>query len=238
MERILGIDEAGRGSVLGPLVVGGFLVRSDRVDALRALGARDSKQLSPSARERVYAMLPTVGECRSMVLTPREIDRFVAHGRLNELEARAFGALIRQLSPDVAHVDACDTDANRFARSVAHWADASARVVARHHADRDDVVVGAASIVAKVRRDRSIDRLRRRLGIDIGSGYPSDRRTVGFLRDYLARSTSPPPWVRREWATMQRVKPERPGPTLDAFGDDGGRDPRIAGRPVQPARDP
>jgi len=217
VERILGIDEAGRGSVLGPLVVGGFLVRSDRVDALRALGARDSKQLSPSARERVYAMLPTVGECRSMVLTPREIDRFVAHGRLNELEARAFGALIRQLSPDVAHVDACDVDADRFARTVAHWADTPARVVARHHADRDDVIVGAASIIAKVRRDRAIDRLRERLGQEIGSGYPSDRRTVEFLRNYLVRSASPPPWVRTEWATMERVKPGRPGPTLEAF---------------------
>jgi ribonuclease HII len=217
VERILGIDEAGRGSVLGPLVVGGFVLRSDRREALRATGARDSKELSPSARERVYAKLPAVGECRSVVLTPREVDRFVAHGRLNELEARAFGALIRQVSPDVAYVDACDTDAHRFARGVARWADSPARVVARHHADRDDVVVGAASIVAKVRRDRAIDRLRRRLGIEIGSGYPSDRRTVEFLREYLAHSPVPPPWVRREWATMQRVKPERPGPTLEAF---------------------
>ena len=217
MERILGIDEAGRGSVLGPLVVGGFLLRSDRLEALRATGARDSKELSPSAREQVYAKLPTVGECRSVVLTPREIDRFVAHGRLNELEARAFGSLVRLLSPDVAHVDACDTDADRFGRRVAHWAGSSARVEACHHADRDDVVVGAASIVAKVRRDRAIDRLRHRLGREIGSGYPSDRRTVEFLRDYLAHSAAPPPWVRKEWATMQRVKPERPGPTLDAF---------------------
>jgi ribonuclease HII len=217
VERILGIDEAGRGSVLGPLVVGGFLLRSDRLDALRSTGARDSKELSPSARERVYAKLPTVGECRSVVLTAREVDRFVAHGRLNELEARAFGALIRQASPDVAYVDACDPNAQRFARGVALWADSRARVVARHHADRDDVVVGAASIVAKVRRDRAIDRLRRRLGIEIGSGYPSDRRTIEFLREYLGRTPDPPPWVRREWATMQRVKPERPGPTLEAF---------------------
>lgn len=217
VERILGIDEAGRGSVLGPLVVGGFLLRSDRLDELRATGACDSKELSPSARERVYARLPAIGECRSVVLTPREIDRFVSHGRLNELEARAFGALIRLLTPDVAHVDACDTDVRRFARTVAHWADARVPVVARHHADRDDVVVGAASIVAKVRRDRAIDRLRRRLGAEIGSGYPSDDRTVEFLREHLARAVVPPPWVRRAWATMQRVKPERPGPTLDAF---------------------
>jgi ribonuclease HII len=217
VERILGIDEAGRGSVLGPLVVGGFLVRSDRLEELRASGACDSKEISAVEREQVYAKLPTIGECRSVVLTPREIDRFVAHGRLNELEARAFGALVRELTPDVARVDACDTDVRRFARAVAHWADSRAHVVASHHADRDDVVVGAASIVAKVRRDRAIDRLRRRLGTEIGSGYPSDDRTVEFLREHLAHTAVHPPWVRSEWATMQRVKPERPGPTLEAF---------------------
>jgi ribonuclease HII len=203
--------------VLGPLVVGGFLLRSNRLEELRATGARDSKELSPEAREQVYARLPTIGECRSVVLTPREIDRFVSHGRLNELEARAFGALIRQLTPDVARVDACDTDARRFARAVAHWADSRAHVVASHHADRDDVVVGAASIIAKVRRDRAIERLRRRLGVEIGSGYPSDDRTVEFLREHLAHAVVRPPWVRSEWATMQRVKPQRPGPTLDTF---------------------
>jgi ribonuclease HII len=217
MERILGVDEAGRGSVLGPLVVGGYLVRSDRLDELRAAGACDSKEISAHEREQVYAKLPRIGECRSVVLTPREIDRFVAHGRLNELEARAFGALVRQLMPDVARVDACDTDPRRFARAVRHWAGARVPVVASHHADRDDVVVGAASIVAKVRRDRAIERLRVRLGVEIGSGYPSDDLTVAFLREHLAHGAVRPPWVRIEWATMQRVKPERPGPTLDGF---------------------
>lgn len=217
MERILGIDEAGRGSVLGPLVVGGFLLRSDRLEELRAAGACDSKALSADAREEVYARLPSIGVCRSVVLTPREIDRFVSHGRLNELEARAFGALIRQLSPDVARVDACDTDARRFARTVAHWAGTRVPVLASHHADRDDVVVGAASIVAKVRRDRALHRLRDRLGAEIGSGYPSDDRTFAFLVERFAHADDLPPWVRREWATMQRVKPERPGPSLETF---------------------
>jgi ribonuclease HII len=89
--------------------------------------------------------------------------------------------------------------------------------VARHHADRDDVVVGAASIVAKVRRDRAIARLQQALGEDLGSGYPSDPRTVEFLRARLAVDPKPPAWVRASWATMQRVKPARPAPTLETF---------------------
>lgn len=215
--RILGIDEAGRGSVVGPLVVGGFLVDRNRVDRLVVLGATDSKALTPDERERIYIGLPSIGERDAIVLPPREIDRYVARGRLNELEARAFGALVARLGPDEAHVDACDTDVRRFARDVGRWSGTSIRIVARHHADRDDVVVGAASIVAKVRRDRAIARLRRLLGEGLGSGYPSDRRTIEFLRARLAREPRIPAWVRASWSTMQRVKPRRPGPTLDAF---------------------
>lgn len=216
-ERILGIDEAGRGSVLGPLVVGGFLVDRARAEQLAGIGAKDSKALSPARRENVYENLPSLGQCEAVVLTPREIDRYVHRGRLNELEARAFGALVSRLHPDEARVDACDVDARRFAREVARWSGVSVRIVSRHHADRDDAVVGAASIVAKVRRDRALVRLARTIGRDLGSGYPSDPRTIEFLRSYLAEKARTPTWVRASWATMQRVKPTQPARTLDGF---------------------
>lgn len=215
--RILGVDEAGRGSVVGPLVVGGFLVDAGVIGRLTALGVTDSKALSPDERERIYLELPSLGEHDAIVLPPREIDRYVARGRLNELEARAFGALVARLQPSEARVDACDTDPRRFARNVRRWSGTATRIVARHHADRDDVVVGAASIVAKVLRDRAIARLTRQVGAGLGSGYPSDPRTIEFLRARLAREPRIPAWVRASWATMQRVKPAGPGPTLDAF---------------------
>jgi ribonuclease HII len=216
-ERILGIDEAGRGSVLGPLVVGGFLVRRDRLEALRRSGAKDSKALSPSRREEVYAELQKIGRCRAIVIPPAEIDRFVVHRGLNRLEAREFARLVRELSPDVARVDACDADAARFGRTVSALAGGAIPVVARHHADRDDRVVGAASIVAKVERDRAIVALAEELGEDLGSGYPSDPRTVAALRRHLTRDGPLPSWIRGSWKTVQRVKPARPGPTLEAF---------------------
>ena len=217
MERLLGIDEAGRGSVLGPLVVGGFLVPADRLEALRTTGAKDSKALSPAARERVYASLPSVGQRFTVVLTPRTIDRAVVQGRLNDLEARAFARLIRRTSPDRALVDACDSNAERFGRVVAHLAGGRVPVVARHHADRDDVLVGAASVVAKVRRDRAILRLRERLGEEVGSGYPSDPTTIAFLRAQFGGGGAVPPYVRGSWATMKRVKPAVRGVPLEAF---------------------
>jgi len=215
--RILGIDEAGRGSVIGPLVVGGFCVGSDRVAELVSLGARDSKTLSPRARERVFADLGSVGRSAVVALSPRTVDLAVERGKLNDLEAGAFARLIRMLEPDVAYVDACDPNEHRFGSRVARLAGGTTRVVARHHADRDFPIVGAASIVAKVRRDRAVARLRRTLGDGLGSGYPSDRRTIEFLRATLAVRPTVPAWVRSSWSTMQRVMPPRPARTLDDF---------------------
>jgi ribonuclease HII len=216
-ERVLGLDEAGRGSLVGPLVVGGFCVASDRLEALVALGAKDSKALTPLARERIFAGLDSLGTRSEVVLLPRMVDRAVARGRLNDLEADAFARLIRRLAPDVAYVDACDPNERRFGLKVARLAGGGVRVVSRHHADRDYPVVGAASIVAKVRRDRALARLRAELGEELGSGYPSDRRTVEFVRAVLANTRELPRWVRGSWATMQRVKPHRPARTLDSY---------------------
>lgn len=217
MTTILGIDEAGRGSVIGPLVVGGFLVRSDRLAALRAAGARDSKSLSRTRREEVYTALGAIGAHRAIAISPPEIDRFVARGGLNRLEAREFARLVRELSPDTVRVDACDANALRFGALVGRLAGGKVPVVARHRADRDDPVVGAASIVAKVERDRRVARLRQRLGVDFGSGYPSDPRTVDFLRSEQVCGGARPTFVRWSWETMQRVKPVRPAPTLESF---------------------
>lgn len=218
MAAILGIDEAGRGSVIGPLVVGGFLVHSDRLNELRAAGARDSKLLTPARREEVYVALGTLGERRAIAIPPSEIDRFVVRGALNQLEARAFARLVRTLSPDAVRVDACDPNAYRFGALVGRLAGGKVPVVARHRADRDDPVVGAASIVAKVERDRRVARLRRQIGVDFGSGYPSDSRTVAFLRSERVARASRPAFVRWSWGTMQRVKPARPASTLESFG--------------------
>lgn len=202
---------------MGPLVVGGFCLSADRLPELIALGARDSKRLTPGARERVFAGLDALGTQAHVVLSPRTVDRAVRRGRLNDLEAEAFAGIVRELSPDVAYVDACDPNERRFGARVARLAGGAARVVARHHADRDFPVVGAASVVAKVRRDWAIARLRESLGDGLGSGYPSDNRTIRFVRAALADGAPVPLWVRGSWTTMQRVKPRRPARTLDGF---------------------
>jgi ribonuclease HII len=215
--RVVGVDEAGRGSFVGPLVVGAFAVDDKDLPSIGAAGACDSKELTPTEREEVYARLQRLGDLASVALSPRTVDRAVRVNGLNRLEAEAFGTVIRNLHAEEARVDACDTNEARFGRHVSAKAGGGVRVIARHHADRDDPLVGAASIVAKVRRDRALARLRASVGDGIGSGYPSDAQTVEFVRAHLQRVEEVPNWVRVSWATMIRVKPAAPAVTLDRF---------------------
>lgn len=214
----MGLDEAGRGAVLGPLVVGGFVARSCDLGELTSIGVRDSKLLTPERRDEVYRALPRVGRPFSVHLTPPLIDSFVRHNALNELEAQAFGRLARRAGVRRIFVDACDPVAPRFGAAVKRWAGPEVEVEARHHADRDLPIVGAASIVAKVRRDRAIVRLAGRVGADLGSGYPSDPKTRAYVRTALGGGSEPPGWMRASWATVERLKPARSGPTLESFG--------------------
>jgi ribonuclease HII len=215
--RLVGVDEAGRGSFVGPLVVGAFAIDDSDLDSVRLAGARDSKELSPGAREEVYARLQRLGDLASVALSPRTVDRAVRTNGLNDLEAAAFGSVIRTLGGEEARVDACDTDPARFGRRVSARAGGRTRIISNHHADRDDPLVGAASIVAKVRRDRALARLRATLGEGIGSGYPSDTQTIEFVRAHLLHAEGTPTWLRVSWSTMLRVKPAVPAVTLDRY---------------------
>jgi ribonuclease HII len=209
MPTVVGIDEAGRGSWIGPLVVGAVIVPRERLGEIARTGARDSKVLSPARREEVLRRLEACATVASLQAAPAEVDRHVQLGQLNALEARMFGLLARPHAPAEARVDACDVNARRFGAHVSQHAGPGVRVVARHHADALDPLVGAASVVAKVRRDRAVRELSRALGADLGSGYPSDPVTVRFVRTVLDRPGPLPEWLRGSWAPTQRALEHR-----------------------------
>ncbi|MDD1659484.1 MAG: ribonuclease HII [Methanomicrobiales archaeon] len=196
---ICGVDEAGKGAVLGPLVVAAVACVSD--EEARAVGARDSKTLSPRRREEIYAGITARFSVATRILTPGEIDAR-PRASLNTCIARAHAAVVSDLSPELAILDACDVDARRYGRTVAGFLAKKCRILSVHEADRIYPVVGAASIVAKVLRDRAIADLAREYG-EIGSGYPSDPVTIAYLKEYLGDRKVPPPFVRKSWATIR-----------------------------------
>jgi len=174
------------------------------------LGVRDSKLLSPQARSRLAKRLASLdARIAYQVIPPAEIDEVVLHGKklfkLNFLEAKAMAKVIETLRPDVAYIDAPDVNETRFAAQVSANLSFPLKIISEHGADRTYPIVSAASILAKVRRDELIEELKARYG-DFGSGYPSDPRTIDFLNRCIREKGELPPFVRKSWKTLKRMK--------------------------------
>ena len=210
---IAGVDEAGRGCVIGPLVVAGVLVAEENLHVLSRLGVKDSKLLSPKKREALFAEIEGLADKRQVVkLSPSEIDRAVESKRklhkLNRLEAQAMAQVINVLKPDEAYVDAADVVEERFKHHIQEGLTVKAKITSRHKADKIYPVVSAASIVAKVERDREIAALRVTYG-DFGSGYLTDKKTMLFLKRWLQTHAEYPSCVRKSWKPARQVKNEK-----------------------------
>lgn len=199
---LAGVDEAGRGPVLGPLVVAAVLVESER--PLRKLGVKDSKLLTPAKRaELLPAIVKLARSVELRVIPAEELNARMPKENLNEIEVVAFAELLSRLQPASAVVDACDVDAERFGRHVAARLAHPCALRAEHEADVHHPVVAAASIVAKLERDRLMAALAHEHGA-CGSGYPHDALTQRWLRAYVASHGKLPPFARREWETARR----------------------------------
>lgn len=203
--RILGVDEAGRGCVLGPLVVGSFLLVDGDPQALRAAGADDSKKLSAARRERVRRALEALGTGDARAIPATAIDG----GNLNALEEAAIVDLVARHRPDHVVMDALGHPRTlpalerRLAAAVAlHGLRPSWHIAPK--ADRDHPVCGAASIVAKTTRDGLLAEAIAPHG-DLGSGYPSDPKTKRWIAAHAASGAPWPAFVRTRWETIARL---------------------------------
>ena len=197
--RWMGVDEAGRGSVLGPMAVGGYAVDEARHAEVVATGVTDSKALSPRRREALVPVLEALGEAAVHLVSAEEIDR----GNLNEIELDVIADLVRTLRPDRVWIDApCNP------RGIPAWIRRlRARlpyrpwILVEPKADATYPLVGAASVCAKVARDVAVAALG-----PVGSGYPSDPVTRAVLAGFLARDEPLPAWVRSRWGTLAALR--------------------------------
>ena len=212
LRGIAGIDEAGRGPLIGPLVVCGALFEQETIHDLNDLRVKDSKMLTPRRRTQLIEPIKKLAskiELRS--ISASEIDRLRGQKvNLNEIEVRAFVSIAQALKPSLLFLDAADVKAQRFGIAVSERSGLSklgCKVVSEHKADSKYPVVSAASIVAKVERDKAIKRLHEEFG-DFGSGYPSDPKTIKFVRDLLTDTGELPNIVRHSWESVNRIRAE------------------------------
>jgi ribonuclease HII len=207
---IAGVDDAGRGAVIGPLVIAGVLMNEEDIAKLVQLGVKDSKLLSPHRREYLAPEIKRIAKNYTVIkLQPPEIDKVVKTGgklrRLNRLEAQTMAKVIETLKPDKAYVDASDVLEERYKQHIQECLMFKVDIVSEHKADRKYPIVGAASIIAKTERDREIAELQKVYG-DFGCGYPTDQKTIAFLQHMLETLGEYPEFVRKSWKPAKKAK--------------------------------
>ncbi|MEM3228430.1 MAG: ribonuclease HII [Candidatus Micrarchaeaceae archaeon] len=219
---IAGGDEAGRGAVLGPLVTGVISVKSSSIQRLSDIGVRDSKMLSRKRREYLYDEIYSIAEeVKVSLIGADEISKAMINGiSLNELEAVHFAKIIDSMESAVStiFIDSPDVVQEKFGIRISMIShkplevnkrrksrQESIKLISEHKADVKYPVVSGASIIAKVVRDREMDKLKSKLKIDIGSGYPSDTRTIDAIRSNLSNAALVQ-HIRTKWKTLELIK--------------------------------
>ena len=203
---ICGVDEAGRGSLIGPIIVAGISVSKKSLSEMVEIGIKDSKLLTPKKRQillgDVIGLAESICICRIGI---EDIDFHVSKNHLNLLEAEAMAITIGNMDSYKTYVDSCDVNPSRYKRTINSFLKRNnTKLISMHHADRLNVVVSGASIIAKVIRDSEISKIRLKYG-DLGSGYPSDKKTIKFVQEWFEQNREIPPFARKSWKPAQLI---------------------------------
>jgi ribonuclease HII len=203
---ISGIDEAGKGPVLGPMCVAGVLMDDAQIGALLKLGVKDSKKLAPKKREVLARDIKKIAN-KYLVLeiSAFQIDELRKIMTLNEIMVVCYAKVLEELRPDHAFVDAADVIALRFGENIKKKYAQEIMITSEHEADVKYPIVSAASILAKVQRDMLVKELGEKIGEDLGSGYPADAKTIHFLENWVKEYGSLPDCARSSWETSRRI---------------------------------
>ena len=204
---ICGIDEAGRGSVIGPLVIAGINIKNSDIKKLEEIGVRDSKALTRKKRIFLFDQILNISEFICIYkIDCKTIDENVYQRQLNKLEGGIMSTIIKYLAADIAYVDSCDVNITRYTSYLKSNLDLknNTNVIAMHKADRLNLAVSAASIIAKVIRDREIQILQENYQ-NIGSGYPSDKKTMYFINSWIREYKEFPDFVRKSWRPIREI---------------------------------
>ncbi|MCX8178264.1 MAG: ribonuclease HII [Candidatus Aenigmarchaeota archaeon] len=219
----MGIDEAGRGAVIGPLVICGLTIDESRYDELKKIGVRDSKELTPKKREELAKKIDEIAE-NVVVLSVSacNIDSMRKSGiNLNQIEALKMADIINMVPADKIIIDTPSFNSNKFRDFLFSKLDENAKkakFVFENYADKNYPVVSAASIIAKVERDNKIEKLKKEFNYDFGVGYSHDQKTIEFLEKLAKENNGKMPKnIRTTWETVQEIVKKYEQKGLDKF---------------------
>ena len=207
MKIVCGLDEAGRGALIGPMVIAGVSIDKRHEKKLVEMGVKDSKALSPRRREELYELIEDVAkDIIVMKVQACKIDAYRARGvNLDKIEAMKMAEIIDMMKASVYYVDSLEQNSKKFEELIRSFMrKKKAKLVVKNYLDESVPVVSAASIIAKVERDAEIRKIEKKVGMKIGVGYSHDPRTIEFLKRLIEkRGKNLPPYVRKTWITTQ-----------------------------------
>ena len=207
---LLGIDDAGRGPVIGPMILAGCFIDSEIEKEFRSLGVRDSKQITPRRREFLAEEIRKKAKAFDVVIaSPEEIDKSKDKGtKLNELEAIMAAKIINNINKGKGKIKiVLDCPST----SIKKWEDflkmhitnlSNLEIFCEHKADKNHISVSAASILAKSEREKQMDKLKKKYGKKIGSGYTSDPKTQAFVAKNAKNHKG---LFRKSWSTWKKA---------------------------------
>lgn len=206
---LTGIDEAGRGALIGPLVIAGVTVNEKNGKKLEKIGVRDSKTLSPKRREELAGKIEKLASNVVVLrVQPCRIDDMRAIGiNLDRIEAMKMAEIISVAGGDEIYVDSLQQNPKNFEKIIRNYVTPDgSKLFVRNYLDESIPVVSAASIIAKVNRDAAIRAIEEKVGQPIGVGYPHDHLTISFVENLLRQKKDIPTFVRKSWITMDLLK--------------------------------
>ncbi len=217
-----GMDEAGRGCVLGPMVMCICVIDRAKQDFFKGIGCRDSKLIAPKKREELAEIIKKEAEEYKIIVVPaEELNVLMNHYSLNEIEAQKASEMIFNLKTEMSEivVDSPDTVPEKFKKRILddlkrkkYKHTKKLNIISEHKADVNHVSVSCASILAKVVRDKLIHEL-----IGDLSGYSSDPKTIEYLKTYILKHKELPSFARTHWETIDRVMKELYQKKLSGF---------------------
>ncbi|MDA3855278.1 MAG: ribonuclease HII [Candidatus Woesearchaeota archaeon] len=225
MYKVIGIDEAGKGPVLGSMFIGFSIINlanglkdlNEYQDNLKSIGVKDSKLLTSKKRNELYQILKDTMDLKYAQITPALIDSNNAQGgKLNELEVDAIVKILESEKPDLVMIDALTANPEKFGQDILKKLSFEPKMISENKADVKYTIVGAASIAAKELREQELEEIRKNIGIDCGSGYPADPKTKAFLKEHY-ESKEFDFIFRKSWQTYKNLVGDKTNKSLLDF---------------------
>ena len=214
--KVLGIDEAGKGPVIGPLIPAGAMIDKENIEKLKDLGVKDSKLLTPKKRDEIYSELLKIVKYEVKIVEPKEIDDALSNPdlNLNKLEAVKSVEIINNLNPDEAIIDCPSTNIKSYTDYIYQRINnKKISLKCEHKADHNHLICGAASIIAKTIREKEMEKIKQKYG-NCGPGYPANKITQKFLQENWKTH---PEIFRHSWTTYTNVVKKNSQKTLEKF---------------------